>query len=99
MDILFTKIVGSYGYTPQVFYDLLFKQAEMIIKGRREQEENEFYLMQIACTNAIGTCFGGKKFKAIQPFKQQEEKKSTANKKTREQLLDELQQIKDKFRK
>ena len=98
MDILFTKIVGGYGYSPNIFYDLLFKQAEMIIKGRKEQEEQDFTLMQIACTNAIGTCFGGEKFKAIQPFKQ-EEKKSTANKKTREQLLDELQQIKDKFRK
>lgn len=73
----------------------------MIIKGRKEQEEQDFALMQIACTNAIGTCFGGKKFKSINPFKEEEKekKKSTANKKTREQLLQELQQIKDKFRK
>lgn len=74
----------------------------MIIKGRKEQEEQDFTLMQIACTNAIGSCFGGKKFKPIQPFKQEEKKSSTTNtnkNKTREELLEQLQQIKDKFRK
>lgn len=102
MDTLFTKIVGGYGYNPNIFYDLLFKEAEMIIKGRREQEEQDFTLMQIACTNAIGTCFGGKKFKPIQPFKREEKKSSnvaTNKNKTREELLSQLQQIKDKFQK
>ena len=85
---------------PNDFYDLLFKEANMIIKGHRQEEEQKFNLMQIACTNAIGSCFGGKKFKPIEPFKKkQKEKQQSSKKKTREELLAELEQVKKNFNK
>jgi hypothetical protein len=69
----------------------------MILRGRREQEEHEFNLMQIACTNAIGSCFGGSKWKPIEPFK--ETKKAEVPKKSREDLLAELAEVKKTFNK
>ena len=69
----------------------------MIIKGHKEQEEHEFYLMQIAMTNAIGSCFGGKKFDMLDPFK--ETKKKEVPKKTREDLIAELEEVKRTFNK
>lgn len=100
MDILFSKICGAYGFSPNIFYDLLFKEAELILKGRREQEEHEFYLMQIACTNAVGSCFGGKKFKPIEPFKKENSTTTKSDKKrSREELLAELESVKKSFNK
>ena len=99
MDLLYTKIVGSYGFSPANFYDLLFKEADLIIQGHREQEKHVFYLMQIAYTNAIGSCFGGKKFKTIDPFKQEDGSSGSNKKKGREELLKELQQVKESFNK
>ena len=85
---------------PNDFYDLLFKEANMIIKGHKQEEEQKFNLMQIACTNAIGSCFGGKKFKPIEPFKKEKEKeKQSSKKKSREELLAELEQVKKNFNK
>ena len=83
---------------PNDFYDLLFKEANMIIKGHKQEEEQKFNLMQIACTNAIGSCFGGKKFKPIEPFKKEKEKQSS-KKKSKEELLAELEQVKKSFNK
>jgi hypothetical protein len=53
--------------------------------------------MQIAFTNSIGSCFGGKKFKMIEPFA--ETKKVEKPKKTREELLAELADVKKTFNK
>lgn len=54
--------------------------------------------MQTAMINAVGSCFGGKKFKPIEPFKK-EKQQSSKKKKTREELLAELEQVKKSFNK
>ena len=85
---------------PTDFYDLLFKEANMIIRGHKQQEEQEFNIMQTAIINGVGSCFGGKKFKPIEPFKKkQKEKQQSSKKKTREELLAELEQVKKSFNK
>lgn len=89
-------IVGSYKFSPTIFYDLLFKEAELIIRGHKQQEKEQFNLWQIAVINGVGSCFGGKKFKPIEPFKK-EEKSSNVKKKTQEELLEELKQVKKSF--
>ena len=83
---------------PNDFYALLFKEANMIIKGHRQEEEQKFNLMQTTMVNAIGSCFSGKKFKPIEPFKKEKEKQSS-KKKSREELLAELEQVKKSFNK
>lgn len=96
MNTLYRTIVGGYGVSSNEFYDLLLTEAQLIIKGHRQEEEKQFNLMSIAMINAIGQTFGDSKFKAIDPFK--DNKKESKPKKTREDLLAELQEIKSKFK-
>ena len=55
--------------------------------------------MQIACTNAVGSCFGGKKFKPIEPFKKENSTTTKNKKRSREELLAELESVKKSFNK
>ena len=55
--------------------------------------------MQIACTNAVGSCFGGKKFKPIEPFKKENSTTTKNKKRSREDLLAELESVKKSFNK
>lgn len=38
------------------------------MKGHNNKLKNDYYLNMYATTNAVGSCFGGKKFKPIDPF-------------------------------
>ena len=63
------KIVGGAKIaSPFVFYSMTIREAKLAIKGHRN-EMHEAYVSQLyATTNAVGSCFGGKNYKAIDPF-------------------------------
>ena len=63
------KIVGGAKIaSPFVFYSMTIREAKLAIKGHRN-EMHEMYINTLyATTNSIGSCFGGKKFKAIDPY-------------------------------
>ena len=88
-------IVGGLKFAPYVFWDLTLVEAQLIIVGDKERKEQEFFIQTYAMMNAIGSCFGGKKFEFMNPFK--EDKKNKPQKKTREELLEELNEVKNKF--
>lgn len=61
-----------------------------MIKGFEEQEKRNYHLNLCSQINAIGNAFGGKKFKQIDPFKEEgnKEEKRTVTKAQREEILD-----------
>jgi hypothetical protein len=62
------KIVGGMKISPFVFYSMTIREAKLAIKGHKN-EMHESYISQLyATTNAIGSCFGGQKYKSIDPF-------------------------------
>lgn len=63
------KIVGGAKIaSPFVFYSMTIREAKLAIKGHRN-EMHEMYINTLyATTNSIGSCFGGKKFKMIDPY-------------------------------
>ena len=56
-------------FSPTEFWNLTLKEAELIVKGDRKRQENEFMLNVYASMNGIGLTMGGKKFKFQNPFK------------------------------
>ena len=73
------KIVGGAKIaSPFVFYSMTLREAKLVLKGHRN-EMHEAYISQLyAVTNAIGSCFGGKKFKSIDPFDNKPDKEDMA---------------------
>ena len=82
-------------FSPTEFWNLTLKEAELIVKGDRARQENEFMLNVYANMNGIGLTMGGKKFKFQNPFKS--EKVDEKPKRTREELLAELDDVKKMF--
>ena len=82
-------------FSPTEFWNLTLKEAELIVKGDRARQENEFMLNVYASMNGIGLTMGGKKFKFQNPFKN--EKVDEKPKRTREELLAELDDVKRMF--
>ena len=82
-------------FSPTEFWNLTLKEAELIVKGDRKRQENEFMLNVYANMNGIGLTMGGKKFKFQNPFKS--EKVDEKPKRTREELLAELEDVKRMF--
>ena len=82
-------------FSPTEFWNLTLKEAELIVKGDRKRQENEFMLNVYANMNGIGLTMGGKKFKFQNPFKG--EKMDDKPKRTREELLAELDDVKRMF--
>lgn len=70
-----------------------------MIKGFEEQEKRNYYLNLYSQVNAIGSAFGGKKFKEIDPFKEEEnineEEKRTVTKAQREEILNLFEKNKE----
>lgn len=54
--------------SPFVFYRMTLREAKLAMKGHNNKLKNDYYYNLYATTNAVGSCFGGKKFKPIDPF-------------------------------
>ncbi len=67
--------------SPFIFYKMTIREAKLAIKGHRNEMHEAYILNLYANTNAIGSCFGGKNFKPIDPFDNKIENKSN-NKQT-----------------
>ena len=67
--------------SPFIFYSMTIREAKLAIKGHRNEMHEQYVLNLYANTNAIGSCFGGKNYKAIDPFDDNKENKSN-NKQT-----------------
>ena len=62
------KIVGGMKISPFIFYSMTLREAKLAIKGHRNELHEQYVLNLYATTNSIGSCFGGKNYKAIDPF-------------------------------
>ena len=54
--------------SPFIFYNMTIREAKLAIKGHRNEMREAYISNLYATTNSIGSCFGGKKFKPIDPF-------------------------------
>jgi len=54
--------------SPFIFYSMTLRDAKLAVKGYRKRQRDEYIYNLHSVTNAIGSCFGGKKFKAEHPF-------------------------------
>lgn len=91
-------IVGGLGFAPEIFYGLTLRECQLIVEGDRKHQEQFLYNMSYAVINGIGTTFGDKKFKFINPFGD-EKKKANKPKQTREKLLNDMEDLKRMFNK
>lgn len=62
--------------SPSSFYALTIQEANLILDGHNEQLEVDYNLFMIAMYNANGVFHGGKKFKILNPFNKEENKKT-----------------------
>ena len=82
-------------FRPCDFWNLTPAEAELVVKGDKERQEQDFITNTYSMINAIGMSFN-KNFKFIDPFKEQ--KNEEKPKKSREDLLKELEDIKKNFK-
>lgn len=54
--------------SPFLFYSMTLREAKLAMKGHDNEARNNYYYNLYATTNAVGSCFGGKNFKPIDPF-------------------------------
>ena len=84
-------------FTPNDFWNLTLVEAELILKGDKERQEMEFMIQVYSVMNGIGSVLGGKDFNFINPFNKAKDKKELPKKKSREELLQDLEDIKKTF--
>lgn len=87
--------VGVLGMAPTAFFELTPTQVKLAIEGYEGNQKYNFYLQQTALVNAIGSFFGGKRFKATDPFEPQET--ASVKPSTVEEKVETLAYLKDKF--
>lgn len=80
--------MGGIKVSPTEFYKLTIHEAKLMIKGFEDQEQRSYYLNLYAQVNAIGTTFGGKDFKQINPFKEDEKENKEITQAQRDEILD-----------
>lgn len=97
VDDLFKVAVGVLGMAPSAFFELSPSHVQLAIEGYNSDKQYSFYLQQTAMVNAIGSFFGGKKFKATIPFKSEQEAKAKPS--TVEEKAETLTYLKDRFNK
>ena len=88
-------IVGGLGFAPEIFYNLTLRECQLIVEGDRKHQEQFLFNMSYAVINGIGTTFGDKKFRFINPF--ENEKKKSTKKPKKEQLLNDMEDLKKMF--
>lgn len=71
------KIVGGMKISPFVFYKMTIREAKLAIKGHRNEMREAYMLDLYATTNSIGSCFGGKNFKPVDPFEDNKPRSSS----------------------
>ena len=76
---------------------MTIKEANLVIKGDKARQENDFMINYIAQRNAIGTCLSDK-YQFENPFKQDKKEKKSVPKKTADELKKELKDIIDNWR-
>lgn len=62
------KIVGGMKISPFIFYSMTLREAKLAIKGHKNEMREQYICNLYATTNSIGSCFGGKNYKMIDPF-------------------------------
>lgn len=76
--------MGVLHFTPTSFYEASPKEITLAFEGYREQQQYAFFLNEIALRNSIGAFFGGKNFKAVNPFKGAEKQVNEGSKQDKE---------------
>ena len=76
---------------------MTIKEANLVIKGDKTRQENDFMMNYIAQRNAIGTCLSDK-YQFENPFKQDKKEKKSVPKKTADELKKELKDMIDNWR-
>ena len=76
---------------------MTIKEANLVIKGDKARQENDFMINYIAQRNAIGTCLSDK-YQFENPFKQDKKEKKSIPKKTADELKKELKDMLDNWR-
>ncbi len=71
---------------------MTIKEANLVIKGDKARQENDFMINYIAQRNAIGTCLSDK-YQFENPFKQDKKEKKSVPKKTADELKKELKDM------
>ncbi len=69
-----------------------------MIEGGREQQEYEYNLMMTAMYNANGLFHGNKKFKIIEPFKEEKKNKTGPKRTSKEEHDATIDFLIDKFK-
>ena len=65
--------------SPFIFYSMTLREAKLAIKGHRNEMHEQYILNLYATTNSICSCFGGKKYKMIDPFDNANNKENKSN--------------------
>lgn len=85
-------------FNPDIFWGLTLVEANLIVEGDKERLELDFMVQTYAVLNALGLTLGGKGFKFINPF-DLKDKDDNKPQRSREDLLSELEQLKQSFKK
>ena len=67
--------------SPFIFYSMTLREAKLAIKGHKNEMHEQYILNLYATTNSIGSCFGGKSYKMIDPFDDNANKETEGMKK------------------
>lgn len=67
--------------SPFIFYSMTLREAKLAIKGHKNEMREQYICNLYATTNSIGSCFGGKNYKMIDPFDDNSSNKSMEDKK------------------
>ena len=67
--------------SPFIFYSMTLREAKLAIKGHKNEMREQYIYNLHATTNSIGSCFGGKSYKIIDPFDDNSSNKSKGDEK------------------
>lgn len=83
--------MGGLKFSPDIFLDMTPNECILLLKGHKNEQKSQYYYDLYANFNAIGSCMGGKKFKPVDPFK--DDKDDDKPKKTKEQVIAEYKKL------
>jgi hypothetical protein len=85
-------------FNPDIFWNLTLVEANLIVEGDKERLELDFMVQTYAVLNALGLTLGGKGYKFVNPFELKDENNNDKPQRTREDLLSELEELKQSFK-
>ena len=83
-------------FAPSEFWSMTLKEANLAIRGDKARQENGMLIQYYAHMNALGGSLGGNKFKFINPFKDDKNKKPKEA--TQEELKTQLDDLINNWR-